>query len=185
MAMVTRAGAVAPVVDGAWLGRGAIAGILGGIAMMVFELVVAASTMGLAWVQLPVRMAAGILLGPGALEARTPIIPVAIAGALVHLALSAGFGVFFASLVDPRTRSTWLLTVMSALYGGALWSVNFYVLAPMAGWDWFPQLTNPAIQLVAHAIIYAPVTALALPRQRAARVMARKTRERRALRRAA
>jgi hypothetical protein len=186
MATRMRSGTVprAAVVDGAWLGRGAIAGIVGGVALMIFEMAVAGFSMGLAWAQLPVRMAGGILLGPGALDARAPIAAVATAGALVHLALSAAFGLLFAAIVDARhARDTWLLAGAALLYGTALWVVNFYVVAPLAGFDWFAQLSNPVIQFVGHGIVYAPVAAITL--QPGAPPVRRRARERTPLRRAA
>ena len=32
-----------------------------------------------------------------------------------------------------------------------LWVVNFYLIAPIFGWTWFPEMTDPLVQFVAHA----------------------------------
>lgn len=166
MATVTSRGRRAEIVDGAWLGQGAIGGALGGLALLAFELALAAMTLGLGFALLPLRMAGGILLGPGAVDSSSPAVPVVVAGALVHLTLSAAFGVLFAAIVDRdgrrrRRGSTMLLA--AAAYGCGLWLVNFYVLAPLAGWGWF-ALTDPIPQLVAHAFVFAPVAGLYLHR---------------------
>ena len=79
-------------VTGAWLGHGAIGGLLGGAALMVVEILLTTAAIGAGWALLPVRFAAGILLGAGAVDPGSPAGPVAFAGVLVHLTLSGGFG---------------------------------------------------------------------------------------------
>jgi len=152
--------------DGAWLGHGALGGLLGGGAIMAFEIALAAVALGASWALLPLRMAAGILLGPGAVDPASPIVPVAVAGMVVHLTLSAAFGVLFASIMerDGRRRPAATMLLAAIAYGCGLWLVNFYVIAPFAGWEWFPRRTSPIVQLVAHAVFYAPLVGLYLHR---------------------
>lgn len=48
--------------------------------------------------------------------------------------------------------------------GAGLWLVNVYVIAPFAGWDWFARRLAPIVQLVAHALVFAPAVAVYLSR---------------------
>ena len=149
------------IADGAWLGHGAVGGLLGGIALLGVEIALAAIAFGKGALLLPVRMAAGILLGPGAVDPAAPAVPVVIGGLLVHATLSATFGLLFASIMErrPRRRPTSTMVLAAILYGCALCAVNFYVIAPLFGWDWFPRRANPVGQLVAHALVFAPIVA--------------------------
>ena len=70
--------------SGWWVGQGAIGGLLGGAAFLAFEIAVAATTMGASWALLPLRMMAGILLGPGIVDAASPALPAVLGGLLVH-----------------------------------------------------------------------------------------------------
>ncbi len=51
-------------------------------------------------------------------------------------------------------------------FGIALWIVNFYVLAPVMGWSWFPERTNVAVQFTAHAFFFGLPVAWYLTSQR-------------------
>lgn len=154
------------VADGGWIGQGAVGGILGGLLLMVGEGVTAAVTMGPAWALLPLRRAAGILLGPGAVEPSSPAGPVAIAGVLVHLTLAGMFGVLFAAIVSRRpggiARRPGRILFAALAYGVGLWFVNYHAVAPVAGWDWFPQRSRALLELAGNALLYAPVLALYL-----------------------
>src|ERR1051325_1452440 len=130
------------IADGAWLGHGAVGGLLGGVALLIGETALAVIAFGRGALVLPVRMAAGILLGPGAVDPASPAAPVVIGGLLVHVTLAAMFGVLFASIMErgPRRRATSLMLLAALVYGAGLFAVNFYVIAPLFGWDWFPQI---------------------------------------------
>jgi hypothetical protein len=145
--------------SGWWIGQGAISGLLAGAAFLAFEIAVAATTMGAAWALFPLRMIGGILLGRGALDPASPAPAAVAAGLLVHVTLSAAFGALFASMLqqgrEPAAqRPIGVMLAASAAYGFTLWLVNFYVIAPLAGWPWFPRDTNPVIQFLAHAVVY-------------------------------
>ena len=145
--------------SGWWLGHGAVGGLLGGAAFLAFEMAVAATTMGPAWTLFPLRLMSGIILGPGAVDTASPIVPAIVAGLLVHGTLSAAFGLLLAALLQPAheraaQRPIGAMLAGSAGYGFALWLVNFYVIAPLAGWEWFPRDTNPVVQFIAHALVY-------------------------------
>ena len=145
--------------SGWWLGQGAVGGLLGGAAFLAFEIAVAATTMGPAWTLFPLRLIGGIVMGPAAIDTASPIVPAIVAGLLVHVTLSAAFGVLLAALMQPvhdraTQRPIGATLAASAGYGFALWLVNVYVLAPLAGWEWFPRDTNPVVQFIAHALVY-------------------------------
>jgi hypothetical protein len=154
------------IADGAWVGHGALGGLLGGFAILVVESVLAVAAFGSGALLLPLRMAAGIMLGPGGVDPAAPTLPVVIAGALVHTTLAAAFGALFASIMERRARrrATATMLLAAVAYGAGLWAVNFHGIAPLFGWDWFPRRTSPAAQLLAHALVFAPIVGLYLQR---------------------
>jgi uncharacterized membrane protein YoaK (UPF0700 family) len=82
----------------------------------------------------------------------------AIAGVIVHMVLSIAFAVVLAA-VSPSTATTGTLVLLGIGFGIALWLVNFYAIAPIAGWTWFQEQTNPVVQFLAHHAFFfgAPV----------------------------
>ena len=70
------------------------------------------------------------------------------------MVLSAICGAAFgtaAAFMPAIVRSASVAALAGAAWGTLLWVVNFYVVAPIAGWVWFPQMTDPLMQFVAHA----------------------------------
>jgi hypothetical protein len=43
------------------------------------------------------------------------------------------------------------LALAGTVFGTALWLVNFYVIAPLAGWTWFPGNVHHIIAFLGHA----------------------------------
>lgn len=78
------------------------------------------------------------------------------AGVLVHLTLSAMFGVLFALLV-PRFRTNGTLLLAGVVYGGVVYVVNFRLISP----PFFPafQDANPSFELLVH-LLYGFVLSL-------------------------
>jgi hypothetical protein len=75
----------------------------------------------------------------------------------VHLALSIVYGAVFgaaAALVPAIVRGPLISALAGAVWGIALWVANFYVAAPLFDWTWFPEMTDPVVQFVAHAGFY-------------------------------
>jgi hypothetical protein len=108
---------------------------------------------GTPWV--PWRLAASLLLGPGAVSATvTP--GLALTGLLVHLVLSAFFGMLWsvaARLLWPRLRdSTGSHLALAALYGAGLWLLNFQLVA-RGMFPWFLSYDSP-VQVLLHAVAY-------------------------------
>lgn len=123
-------------------------------------MVAAAALSGPATVFMPLRMIGGILLGAEALDPAFPLLNAVLAGGLVHLALSAVFGVVGGALLGAaapiRRSSNWAIG-LATVYGYLLWLVNFFVLAYIAGWTWFPEDTNPIVQFLAHTVGFGTV----------------------------
>jgi hypothetical protein len=135
------------------LGPAVVAGIIGGLIFAVFEMMVTAVMMGPEAAFMPLRMIGGIALGAQALDPGYPLITAAIAGVLVHMVLSIAFAVVFAAIV-PATVTSGTLGLLGIGFGIGLWIVNFFVIAPVAGWNWFPEQTNPIVQILAHGLFF-------------------------------
>lgn len=151
---------------GRWARHGLIGGIAAGIVFALFEMIAAAVLMGTEAFFGPLREIGGILLGMQALDPGFPLITAAGVGLLTHLVLSAVYGTGFAVLVAvvPALRSSSMMLIGSAtIVGLALWLVNFYVVAPVAGWTWF-AMANPVVQFLAHAFFYGSVLGVYLDR---------------------
>ncbi len=151
-----------------WVKHGAIGGLLAGILFALFEMVMATVQMGGEAFFMPLRMIGGIALGSQALEpSSTSLLEAGGAGIIVHMVLSVIFGASVAAvagLVAPIRSSAVALVVWTSLAGLALWLVNFYVIAPIGGWRWFPEATDPLIQFIAHTFVFGSLLGLYLDR---------------------
>lgn len=136
--------------------KGIIAGGLAGIVFAMFEMVVAAF-MGNGFFA-PLRMIAAIVLGPSVLMASSPLLVPVIVGAIVHMMLSAIYGMLFvvaAHYVTILRRDAASLLIATSVFGLALWIVNFYVFSPLL-FRWFEN-TSPLVQSIAHTFFYGTV----------------------------
>jgi len=134
------------------LKHGAIGGVIAGLVFPMFEMAMAAlqGDSPLA----PLRMIGGIALGDQALDPGFSILVAGGAGIGVHMMLSIVYGVVFgaaAAVVRWIISSAATAALAGAVLGTLLWVVNFYVVAPIFGWTWFPEMTDPLVQFVAHA----------------------------------
>lgn len=127
------------------------AGIVGGLIFAIFEIAVAAALQGVAAMFMPLRMIGAIMLGPAALDPSYSIGAAASTGVIVHFVLSVAFAFVLAAMLSPQWGSSQILA--GVVFGLGLWLVNFYVIAPLAGWDWFPR-SNPIVQAVAHTAFF-------------------------------
>ncbi len=125
--------------NGDVLKRGVVWGISAGIIFAVFEMVMnmflGQSFLG------PLRMISSIALGAQALDPGYSILTAGAVGLIIHVILSAVYGVIFVRLLGLIKRfNTPLNTRMlfGLLFGLALWVVNFLIIAPVA----FPQFTE-------------------------------------------
>lgn len=135
------------------IGPAIVGGIIGGLAFAAFEMTAAAVLMGPQTVFMPLRMIGAIVLGAQALDPGYSLITAAVAGVIVHMVLSIAFALMLAA-VTPAAVTTGTLASIGVAFGIGLWLVNFYVIAPFAGWTWFPERTNPIVQFLAHAFFF-------------------------------
>lgn len=163
MAM-TRSGQSRQLV-GDWALVGLIMGIVAGVIFAMFEMIVAEMQGDGFW--MPLRMIGAIVLGEDALESTYSLTEAAIAGLLVHMVLSAAFGLIFgvvAASVASLRESRVALVVAASIFGLALWLVNFYLIAPVA-FEWF-ETTDPLVQFVAHTFFFGSVLGALLAMRR-------------------
>ncbi len=140
-----------------WARRGFVGGLVAGVIFAMFEMIAAAVLMGPSAFFMPLRMIGAIGLGPAALEPTYPLLPAAAAGMAIHMMNSAVYGAAFGAVVaflPAAARQRSVLLVAATLFGVLLWVVNFFVIAPIAGWRWFPDGTDHLVQFVAHAFFY-------------------------------
>jgi hypothetical protein len=135
----------------AWNGLGF--GLVAGVVFALAECV--ASLVGQQGLLTPVRFAASVLLGDGALASMPLGLSVA-AGLAVHLALSAFFGLAY-SLIDARLSPELRPRVshqvaVALLFTLGVWVVTFQFVA-RGYYPWFLQ-TAQFFQLVMHALFY-------------------------------
>ena len=102
-------------------GRGATAGLLGGIVMALVAMM-ATAAMGMGLFAAP-TMIAGILLGPAAAMAGG--VGVIMTGLALHMMLSVVFGLVFAFVVNTWTHEIWITAVVLAI---ALWLFNYHIV---------------------------------------------------------
>jgi uncharacterized membrane protein YagU involved in acid resistance len=124
--------------------RGAVGGVLAGVVFMAVTMWFTDSTAGKA--DMPLRMISTIVKGDTAMAAGTTSVGL---GVLVHLVLSALFGMLF-SLAVPRLRSNGTVALAGTLYGALLYVVNFLVLAPLAFTVF--KMANQPFELFAHIV---------------------------------
>lgn len=138
---------------------GLVGGIIAGLAFAVFEMIVAAVITGNFFA--PLRMISAVVLGQQALTPEVGLAMAAVTGVIVHMIYSivAGgvFG-FIVAAVKSLHATTSALIISGAVFGLLMWLVNFYLIAPAAGWSWFPQEASQFWQgFVAHTFLYGAV----------------------------
>ena len=140
----------------------AFTGVAAGLIFAGFELIATAIASGPGSAMMPLRMISALLLGPASLEPSYSLPLVAITSIVIHLVLSVFFATIFAAIVTRIANATAgeLLTssaqlaVAGAMFGTVLWLVNFYVIARLAGWTWFPGDAHHVIAFVGHALFF-------------------------------
>jgi hypothetical protein len=132
--------------------RGAIGGLVAGIAFIVVTMWFA-STQGSPPVA-PFKLISTLILGAGALESGSASVPLGVA---IHAVLSIAFGAVFA-LAAPMLASNGTVALAGGAYGALLFVVNFLVLGSTV----FPQFQMPnwPFELVVH-IVFGHLLAVA------------------------
>ncbi len=153
-----------PRIEG-WVRHGIIGGIGAGIVFAMFEMIMAAILNGADAFFTPLRMIAGIALGQQALQPSYSLLTVIIVGLAIHMMMSAIFGFVFAGIlryVPSLTGSSTTVLVSTSILGIGLWLANFYVIANIGGWVWFPDKSNAIVQFFAHTFFFGAVLGLYL-----------------------
>jgi len=132
--------------------NGLLFGMAAGVVLALAEVVLAVAT-GDSPMR-PVRMSAGVILGPAVFSAQVPDGTALLLGVGVHLAISAVVGLFYSvldALLPPDGRGRWeFQAAVGMLYGIFVWLVNFQFVG-RGSYPWFldvPQFP----QIVLHAI---------------------------------
>lgn len=140
---------------GSWLGWGAFSGLLAGIAFLAIHTWFGVSMGRDAGA--PLRTIATVIEGPPPAEAVEGV------GVVVHVVLSALFGLIFATLLLPlRRRSPGWLAWAGLLFGGAVYLVDLQFVARSIPWFSAFQATNQPLELAAHLVFGSVLAALLL-----------------------
>ena len=89
------------------------------------------------------------------------------AGLVIHMLLSMLYGLVVAGVLAlaPSLSRTRVSTVVAASVAGfGLWILNFFILAGLFGWSWFPDSQNVVVQFVAHTVMFGSVLGLVVDR---------------------
>ncbi len=140
----------------AWIARAIPLGLMAGLVFAAFQMLVAGSQLGTEGLFMPLRRIGAIVMGHQALQPTYSLRYAAVGGILLHLLLSIAFAVLFIAVFQPipTVRSGRQFLLAGCGYGVLLWIINFYVIAPVLGWTWFADRTNPAVQFIAHTFFY-------------------------------
>ncbi len=124
------------------------AGVIAGLVFLVLEMLLVSLVMGESpWG--PPRMMAAIVLGQGVLPPPADFAwRPALTAMVVHLPLSAAYGLLVGALVRRHGMAQALL--VGLVFGLAIYAVNFYLIAPLA-FPWFVQARN-AVSVLGHAL---------------------------------
>ncbi|MBM2810844.1 MAG: hypothetical protein HW416_1603 [Chloroflexi bacterium] len=146
----------ADIDSGARIGHGFVGGLIGGTAFALFAMIASAILFGASALTMPLRLVGSLVIGVSALSDSAPV-TTEFVGLSVHLVLSAFYGMVFGliaysmgPLAQPRAR----LVAAAVVYGWALWLLNFYLIAPAAGWAWIPAQSIPGIEFLSHALFF-------------------------------
>ena len=110
---------------------------------------------------------------------RKPAALAVATGLFVLLVLSAASAWLFAALVswiESVTEGEFLTTTHEHLLAGmvfatVLWLIGFYVIAPLAGWTWFPQRFNHFVAFLGYGLLFGGMLGFMIDRTRAIRRM--------------
>jgi hypothetical protein len=148
-------GAVPPEVvprrGAAILADGALAGLAAGTIFLLFEFVAVTLT-GHPWA-LPLGMMASIFLGQAATAPGSSVAAAIVAGLVAHAVISVFWGAIFAGIMSGlRIRNRPLLLSAGAIFGLAVWIIDFYVMTIVA-WRWLRE-ENVLVQFAGHTFFY-------------------------------
>ncbi|HVA26908.1 MAG TPA: hypothetical protein VNF68_01945 [Candidatus Baltobacteraceae bacterium] len=136
---------------------GAIAGLLGGIAMALVAMM-ATAALGMGLFAAPI-MIGGIALGPAAVMGGG--VEIIIVGLALHMMLSIVFGLFYALVVNAWTHEIWTTGIVLAL---ALWIFNFYGVGAILPGAHLMAQNEPLLLAVMTHLVFGAVMAFVASR---------------------
>jgi hypothetical protein len=143
--------------------HGARAGLLGGLALGIVEIVASTVLRRDPW--LPFDFAAAIVVGPEALAPTFSLAASVALGSVMHVFLSIVFGMVFVgalALMFQLSARSWLMVVYGMLFGVTVWEVNFLAVLPVIApelkgrLDLTTQLWNG---IASYSLVYGPILA--------------------------
>ena len=166
-----QAGAAGVRIDaGVLIRKGLVGGLVAGISFAIFEMIVALIATGSFFG--PLRMIGATGIGQQALSPDYPLGIVALTGVGIHLAFSVVMGLVLGLIMSAAPSLAGrrgLMAFIGSVYGLLIWLVMFYLVAPAAGWNWFPERANAFWQgFVAHTFLYGAILGLWLSTSRSA-----------------
>lgn len=140
------------------LGRSVVAALLVSVTFPLAEMAGYAIVDGPDETLKPVRQIAAVALGERALNDSPSLLVVLLLGGVVlnfafNLLFCLPFVVLTAVVAAIRARRAALIAA-ATVYGAVLWPLNFYLFAPLLGWDFFPDLHDPVVEGVAHIAFF-------------------------------
>ena len=138
--------------------HGIVGGIIAGLVFAMADMILAVIVMGAPFYA-PLQMIGAIVLGPQTMEAGYPLAQAAGVAIVLHMMLSALYGVVFVyllALVRQLSASTPALLVIGSIFGLALWVANFLIVAPIA-FPWFAMVDQFWLGFVAHTFFFGTV----------------------------
>ncbi|MEJ5944448.1 hypothetical protein WDZ17_03970 [Pseudokineococcus basanitobsidens] len=139
---------------GAWLGRGALGGLVGGAVFLAVNSAFV-TTQGMPW-PAPFRTIATLVQGPPPTEASVPL------GVVLHVVISIAFGVVLALAARPVRRRPALVALGGLVAGLVIYLVDFQVLSRSVDHlSAFLAVTNQPLEVAAH-LVFGAVAALFL-----------------------
>lgn len=150
--------------------HGSLAGLVAGVALGLVA--VGGSVLAGGSIADPFRFATALAVGAEALEPDFSASVAFLAGAAIHLAISAILGVAFVgalALAFQLSARPWLLIVYGALFAFTVWEISFLAVVPaLFGWleghlDLGTQLRNLAAYVVIHGPALGAYVAIVRP----------------------
>jgi hypothetical protein len=138
---------------------GIVGGIVAGVVFAMAEMVMSLA-MGGPFLA-PLQMIGAIALGPSVLPPAVATVSTVIVGLIVHMTLSAMYGVIFVyvlALGNQLNTSTGRLLLYGSIFGLALWVINFLLISQFIAFPWFFHGANQFwMGFIAHTFFFGTV----------------------------
>lgn len=143
--------------------HGVRAGLVAGLVLGLIEIALSTMLRGDPW--LPFDFAVAILVGPEALAQTFPVSASVALGAMIHVLLSAVFGIAFLAglaLTFQLSARPWLMVFYGAAFAVMVWEVNFLAVLPVIAPKLRGQLdlaTQVWNGVLSYCLVYGPTLA--------------------------